>query len=75
MEKIKLPWHTCSQVVELYGDMAELEVPPFNSLETLRRLNETAKETTSRQRPQSERPGSSEDDEANKPTSNAIPAS
>jgi len=72
MEKIVLPWYTCSRVVELYDDMAELEAPPFNSLETLRRLNETAKETTtSRQRSQSERPGPSEDDEAGKPTSDA----
>jgi hypothetical protein len=50
MAKIKLPWYTCSRVVEMYGDMAELEVPPFNLLESLRRINgdETTKEAASR---------------------------
>lgn len=49
MEKIRLPWYTCSRVVEMYGDFAELEEPPSHSLETLKRINEseTAKETTS----------------------------
>lgn len=75
MAKIKLPWHTCSRVVEMYGDMAELEAPPSNSLETLRRINETTKETTPRPGSESKwsRPG--ETNEARESTSNAVAAS
>jgi len=53
VEKIKLPWYTCSRVVEMYGDMAELEAPPTGSLEALRRINDD--ETTSER---ASRPGS-----------------
>lgn len=48
MKRITLPWYMCSRVVEMYGDFAELERPPFNLLESLKRINgETAEETTS----------------------------
>ena len=68
MAKIKLPWYTCSRIVELYGVMGELEAPPPGSLETLRRINETAEETTSGSKSQSERPEAGHADEAHEST-------
>jgi hypothetical protein len=48
--KIKLPWHTYSQIVEMYGNLTELEKPPSCLLEVLQRINEReiTEETTSR---------------------------
>lgn len=71
MKKVKLPWYTCSRVAEAFSDIVELEALPPGLLETLRRINETAEETTSGSKSQSERSKAGYTYEARESTSTA----
>jgi hypothetical protein len=43
MQKLKVPWHTCSRVLEAFKDIIEPEERPEYNLDLLRKINQPDK--------------------------------